>query len=143
MIEANGKLIIAEYGNFRALVWNSIPSATGTAADVAIGQASLTAATAAATATGMGRPFNMNYNNGRLWITDVTNNRILGYNGIPTSNGATADWIVGQNGNTNALVNRYGISGVTLSAANSITYDGTYYWIADTENQRVVRVELP
>ena len=93
----DGKLIITDDLNNRVLIWNSIPSVSGTAADVVIGQTSMTAGTAGISASTMNSPRNVLLTpDGKLLVSDYGNSRVLIFNSVPTSNGATANVVIGQ-----------------------------------------------
>lgn len=71
------------------------------AASVVIGQPDFSsgeknkggAADADTLAASLGSP---TFTNGRLWLPDRANNRILGFDGIPDASNASATWVVGQ-----------------------------------------------
>src|SRR5258708_13200528 len=97
VIVAENKLIIADNGNQRVLIYKTIPATANTAADVVIGQTNFTSATSGCTASklnlGDGRIF---YIGGKLYIADSGNNRVLVFNSIPTTSGKSADIVIGQ-----------------------------------------------
>ena len=100
--EDSGKLIVYDSDNDRVMIYNRIPDSNGVAADVVIGQPdffhnmtnqggevgpnTLDLSTCAGVAT----------HNGKLFIADRRNNRVLIYNSIPTTNNAPADVVIGQ-----------------------------------------------
>ncbi len=91
------KLIVADAGNNRVLIWDSIPKTNGVAADHVIGQKDFTSNGYATTAYNLHAPSGvLVLPDGRLLITDNGNNRVLIYNQIPTENGDTADIVIGQ-----------------------------------------------
>jgi hypothetical protein len=92
-------LIVVDQGNHRALIWNPFPTTNGQDADVVLGQGSFTSSAAPdpPTASSMNTPTDVVFDGERLYIVDSANNRIMGWNGIPTENGAPADFFVGQN----------------------------------------------
>jgi uncharacterized protein (TIGR03437 family) len=100
----NGKLYIADTQNDRVLIYNSIPTSNGAAADVVVGQPNMTSYVqvniaeqlTTATASNLLNPTSATSDGTRLYITDLGYNRVLIYNSIPTSNGASANVVVGQ-----------------------------------------------
>jgi hypothetical protein len=91
MFVSGTKLIVADSGNNRVLIWNTVPTTTGTAADVVLGQAN---GTSNGTGTGLGnmnRPTGAVVINNRLLVADHANYRILVWDSIPTSTGTSAD----------------------------------------------------
>ncbi|HYW46429.1 MAG TPA: hypothetical protein VE959_26415 [Bryobacteraceae bacterium] len=100
----NGKLYVADTQNNRVLVYNSIPTSNGVAADLVLGapdfttfvQPDLTQQTTSATAQNMLNPVSVTSDGLRLFVTDLGYNRVLVWNTIPTSNDAAADVAIGQ-----------------------------------------------
>ena len=74
----------------------------------------------------------------RLFVADGGNDRILVFNTIPTTNGATPDAILGQpdENSDNTGGNPDGAN--ALQTPVSLAWDGTNLFIADTYNRRVV-----
>ena len=91
-------LAVADTDNNRVLIWLSLPHSNDQPADVVIGQASFTTNATAVppTQTSLRGPEGVWINQGRLFIADTQDNRVLIYNKIPTSNNAPADVVVGQ-----------------------------------------------
>ncbi|MBN2167082.1 MAG: HYR domain-containing protein, partial [Marinilabiliaceae bacterium] len=91
------KLIVADGGNNRVLIWNSIPTTNGAPADVVIGQTDFTSNTSGCLANKLYYPWGVKVSpEGKLFIVDATNNRVLIYNKIPEENGQNADIVIGQ-----------------------------------------------
>lgn len=90
-------LAVVDNGNNRVLIWNAIPTMNDTPADVVIGQADFSGRDADLSATRMNSPMGVMFLNGKLYVLDSNNNRILIWNTIPTSNGQAADMVLGQN----------------------------------------------
>ena len=99
-----GRLFVADTGNSRVLIYNSIPSSNGAGADVVVGQPDfdtrpepdLTQSNVQPTASGMLNPVSVTVSNGRMLVTDLGFNRVLIFNTVPTQNTAPADIVVGQ-----------------------------------------------
>lgn len=72
--------------------------------------------------------------NGRLWIGDWANNRVLGFDGIPVINNESASWLVGQPDfvTTSAGVSATEVSGPQLA----VEYEGRLY-VTDWSNHRI------
>jgi hypothetical protein len=95
----DGKLFVADNAGRRVLIWNSIPTTNGVAADVVVGQANMTTCSAQTTsATSLGNPRGVNVDShGRLFVVDgLGANRVLMWNTVPTSNNAPSDVVIGQ-----------------------------------------------
>ncbi len=99
LLTPDGKLLVSDYGNSRVLIFNSVPTSNGAAANVVIGQTSLTTRTRGLGASECGGPYGLALSStGRLVISDLDVHRVLVYNTVPTSNGAAADVVIGQTG---------------------------------------------
>ncbi len=90
------RLIVADLGNNRILIYNRIPTQSGAAADVVVGQPNFASNAPGNTATTLNFPRYAYSDGQRLLIVDSGNNRILIYNQVPTQNGAAADIVLGQ-----------------------------------------------
>ena len=99
-----GKLFVADTGNDRVLIWNSIPTSNFQPANVVLGQPNfttfgqpdLTKTTLEATATSLLTPVSVTSDGQRLYVTDLGNSRVLIWNTIPTRNQEPADVVLGQ-----------------------------------------------
>jgi len=93
-------VVVADTNHNRVLIWNRIPTTNNAPADVVVGQADFTGSTlpagGAPTAKSMRGPQGVWIQNGKLYVADTQNNRVLIYNQIPTSNGAAADVVLGS-----------------------------------------------
>ena len=97
------KLIVADAWNHRVLIWHSMPTENGQAADVVIGQPDFESNepnTKGIGANPTERSLNWCYgvfsDGERLWIADTGNRRVLFFNKIPTENYAAADGVIGK-----------------------------------------------
>jgi uncharacterized protein (TIGR03437 family) len=164
---ANNRLFVADTQNGRVLIYNSIPSSNGAAADIVLGQPDfttrpepdLTQSNVQPTQAGMLDPIAVTVNNGRLFVTDLAFNRVMIYLTIPTQNSFPADVVVGQPDFESALANnapelcpalpddgddeteepRYPTRcNRTLSFPRFALSDGTRLYIADGGNDRIV-----
>lgn len=138
----NGKLIVADYTNNRVLIWNSVPTSNGVAADVVLGQSDFSSISAnrggTTDANTLSGPWDVECWENKLFVADggdSGNRRVLIFNTIPTSNGVAADVVVGQASMT-ASVNHDGNDMDKLSSAASVATDGTKLVILDGNNQR-------
>jgi hypothetical protein len=148
---AGTKLVIADTHNNRVLVWNTIPLASGTDADLVLGQSNLDgtpnfttcslntdpAQTTAPflTARTLYSPTDVWSDGSVLAVADKFNNRILLWNSFPTVSGQPADVVIGQ---ANFTTFAAGISATQLDSPSSVAGDGTHLFVADTENNRVL-----
>ncbi len=88
--------------NNRVLIFNKVPTSNSAVPDVVVGQSDfnqglVNAGRASASSLGLYRPTQLSVcDDGKLMISDSGNNRILVFNKIPTSNGTSADLVIGQ-----------------------------------------------
>ena len=160
-----GKLFVADSGNNRVLIWNSIPTSNYQPADIVLGQPDfstfvqpdLTKEIPDAQATTMNTPVSVTSDGQRLFVTDLGHNRVLIWNAIPTSNQQPADLVVGQPDMVSAAPNNSSslceATGRTDANGNPIyprsckgtldfprfaLSDGRYLFIADGGNDRIL-----
>ena len=89
-------LAVADTDNNRVLIWRTIPTVNGTLPDVVVGQPDFEDGFPRTTATGMRGPQGVWIDSGRLFVADTLNGRVLIFNSIPSSSGASADIVLGQ-----------------------------------------------
>jgi uncharacterized protein (TIGR03437 family) len=140
------RLAVADTLNNRILIWNTIPTSIQQPPDVVVGQPNFTSAAFPGdtpTASSLRGPQGVWLQKGKLYIADTQNDRVLIYNSIPTSNGASADVVLGQpNMTTYVQVNI--AQQLTTAAANnllnpvSVTSDGTHLFVTDLGYNRVL-----
>jgi len=137
VVTAGKQLFMVDFDNSRVLIWNKLPTKTNTPADLVVGQPDFTSSASATTQSGFDRPENgLAVANGKLFIADRNNNRIMIWNSIPTTNGANADVVVGQPDFTSngAATNQSGLG----SEPEGVWSDGTRLAVADSGNNRVL-----
>ena len=138
-------LVVADTDNNRVLIWNSLPHGNGQPADVVIGQANFTsnATSVPPTQKSLRGPEGVWLNNGRLFVADSQDNRVLIYNKVPTTNNAPADLVVGQATFT-AFVQPDLTASQPSTAANNmqtpvaVSTDGTRLFVTDLGQNRVL-----
>ena len=96
-------LAVADTSNNRVLIWKSIPTSIQAPADIVVGQADFNsnianwgATISNPSAKSLRSPQGVWIAQGKLYVADTQNNRILVWNSIPTQNGQAADLVVGQ-----------------------------------------------
>ena len=110
-----------------------------------IGQAGFTVAqpsTAVSAATIGGLQGSAAVNGSALYVADTNRNRVLGYSSIPTSSGASATFVLGQN-DLNSSTPGIGPDGslpIRFSNPSRVWVDpsSTYLVVTDTSNNRVL-----
>lgn len=136
-------LIVSDTGNHRVLIYNSVPVANGTPADVVIGQPDPASNVAnqggAPAANTLSSPTGVFFDGSTLYVADTGNNRVLLYFGLPISNNTAADVVVGQTSFSTGAVNQGGAVGAgTMSVPQGVYSDGTSLYVSDTGNNRVL-----
>lgn len=137
---SGGKLFVADYFNCRILIWNSVPSVNGTAADSVLGQPNMTTnACAGPTATAFVGVTNLGVSGGKFFAVDFDGNRVMLWNSIPSSNAIPADVILGQPDATSGAANNGGISAKTFDGPSAVQVDsqGRFY-VSDFNNSRIL-----
>jgi sugar lactone lactonase YvrE len=142
--ESGGTLVrlwAGDRGNRRVLAYNS-PAAkpNGGAADKVLGQSSFTTATlspaSATTFPGIGA---LAMQGADLWLADIGAHRVVRFAAAGTKgNGGGADSVIGQ---ANFTTTATGGAPEAVKASHGLAVSDTRLWIADQENQRVVRHE--
>jgi len=140
----NDGLLVADTGNRRVLVWDTLPERDGTPADQVLGQTDFVTrdenAGAEIGAVGMRWPHALLVCDDRLVVADAGNNRLMVWDAMPEENGAPCDAILGQrdmrggdhNGGT------YWPTSSTLNMPYGCAIARDTLVVADTANSRLV-----
>lgn len=158
------RLFVTDLGLSRILIWNSIPTQNGKAADVVVGQPDMTSyfsnnveklcdSNGTTTdgkltypemcAKSMSLPRFALSDGTRLYVSDSGNDRVLVYNKIPTDNAAAADAVLGQQSDQinqasdSALPERVAATD-SFRTPGALAWDGTNLYVADSYNRRVL-----
>lgn len=123
-----GKLYVADTQDHRVLIYNSIPTANGAAADLVLGQPNfttfvepdLTQAKSDATANNLLNPVSVTSDGVRLYVTDLGHNRVLIWNSLPTQNQQAADVVLGQPNMTSSIPD-YAFTGTVATSSTDKT----------------------
>ena len=131
----NGILYVTDYGNNRVLGFNTVPTSNNASADFVLGQPGLGDSGPGNAANQMYGPLTVTASNGKLFVTDYANSRILIWNSAPTTSNQPADVVVGQTG--------FGVSNPSctqtgLNYPYSISTPGGKLIVADENNNRVL-----
>ena len=145
-VASDGKVLaVADSDNNRVLIWNNIPANSTTPADVVIGQADFTHAKTASppTAKSLRGPQGVWIQDGRLFVVDTQDNRVLIYNTIPTANNAAADVVLGQSSFTAYVSPDITKTNVDPTANNmsspvAVSSDGRHLLVADLGHNRIM-----
>jgi len=149
VVSDGNRLATVDVGNSRVMIWNSLPTQNGQAADFVLGQSSGTGSmcnqgNASPTNATMCRPQSLWWDGYQFFVSDTGNNRILVWNGWPTYMNQPADYVIGQpNFNQNTVNNNNGDPNINgrqygLAAPIGLYSDANTLWVADWANHRVV-----
>ena len=143
-VDSGPRLWVADLVNNRVLRFD-IPAslANGANASAVLGQPGYAVSTPHTSQNGMHFPFgvSMDSSNGRLYVSDQDNNRVLVFNSaVSLANGANASYVLGQPDFTSAAANGGGLSATTLSGPDGVFFDpwAKVLWVADSVNNRVL-----
>ena len=137
-------LVVADTGNNRVLIWNTIPTSNAQPADIVLGQPDFnTIAPVVATASSVRSPQGVWVQSGKLYVADTQNNRVLIWNSIPNKNNQPADIVLGQPNFTTVIpINQTATvltaSSTTMLSPVSVTSDGTHLFVTDLGFNRVL-----
>lgn len=145
----DGKLIVSDTGNHRVLVWNRIPTASGTPADLVVGQQDLVSCdfndpdgaasnARAVTASTLNYPIGLWSDGTRLVVVDTWNYRVLVWSTFPTRNGAPADLVLGQPGFGVGTLDPAGVGTTSFRVPVFVDSDGRRLLVSDHDAHRVL-----
>ncbi|MDQ2712905.1 MAG: hypothetical protein M3Y24_11880, partial [Acidobacteriota bacterium] len=140
-------LAVADTNNNRVLIWMSIPTSMNQQANLVLGQTDFTHSTVynPPTASSVLGPQGVWIQNGKLYVADTQDNRILIWNSIPTTNNQAADVVLGQsNFGTGTQTACDPTKGTNVSTAAivcspaSVTADASHVFVSDLGFNRVL-----
>jgi hypothetical protein len=149
-VATDGRMLaVSDTDNNRVLIWNNIPTQNQQNADIVLGQPDFTRVVP--NDGGQFSPTNRSFKgpqglwirDGRLFVADTGNNRVLIWNRIPTQNHQPADVVLGapdfntfvQPDLTKAVIDA---QATTMLTPVSVTSDGTRVFVADLGHNRVL-----
>lgn len=135
---ANNKLFVSDQNNNRVLIWNTVPTTSGTAADVVLGQQDFSTATANDEEDGLTTPAGLWTDGFRLLVADSGNNRVMFWSQVPRVSGADATFVIGQTDFSRVSA---GVGQTALRTPYGVASDGTRIYIADSGNNRVLKFD--
>ncbi|WP_167772495.1 hypothetical protein [Ramlibacter henchirensis] len=136
------RLVVADTGNNRVLVWDNLPAGHYQPATTVIGQRSLSegrphAGDPTPSSMSLATPVSVDVNDaGQLAVADEQNNRVLVWNRIPATHGQPADQVLGKAGFTDGESSAPSAS--TLSEPEGARFHGRDLVVVDTGNNRVM-----
>lgn len=137
------RVVVADSGNHRVLVWHHFPEYDGAPADVVLGQPDFFSEGPAAgqedVARGLYLPTGVGVVDGNLVVADAWHHRVLMWEGVPTENFTEPSVVIGQRDLSSIDANRGGEPGLdTLYWPFGFAVVGETFWVADTGNRRVL-----
>src|SRR5262249_46173684 len=117
--------------------WNSLPTSNA-APDIIVGQASSSTGDSGTTAAKLSLPVAAAIANGKLFVVDQNNDRVLIWKSVPASSGAAADLVIGQPAFTSSNTSTTTASDSTLNLPGGMWTDGFQILVADSGNNRVL-----
>ena len=135
-------LVVADTGNHRVLLWFGLTDRDGAPADLVLGQENFYGDSPNASKgaeTGMYMPCGVLIHEGKLFVADSWNHRVLVWDGIPSSNNQPPDHVIGQQ----SLRDNEAHTGESISPFGffwcfGIGFVGEYFFVCDTGNRRVL-----
>lgn len=131
------RLAVADTGNNRVLVWDTIPTQSGAAATACLGQTSCSIRMGATAQGRMAGPTGVAIAGGRIFVADAGNSRVLSFPDTAAT-GATANGLLGQLAFTSSVANNGGESATSLSSPRQVIATPTQILVADSGNHRVL-----
>jgi uncharacterized protein (TIGR03437 family) len=140
------RLVVADTNHNRVLIWNRLPTSNNQPADVVVGQPNFTSTSLPGNlpnAKSMRGPQGVWIQNGKLYVADTQNNRVMIYNQIPTQNGAAADLVLGQPNLTTFVEpdltqQTQNVTASELLNPVSVSSDGSHLFVTDLGYNRVL-----
>ncbi len=132
------RLIVADRGHNRVLVWNQIPTVSGTPADLVLGQPGFTSCEpnhGERSERSLFWPTDVWSDGTRLLVADTRNHRILGWSTFPDASFAPADLVLGQASFTLAEL---ASTRAGLREPVALTSNGNQLFVVDQLNHRVL-----
>ncbi len=136
-------LIVADSGNHRVLIWNQPPKESHQPADVVLGQPDFFSEGPNRNRTsirnGFFLPTSVAVFNGKLFVADAWNHRILVWNSVPVASDTTPDYVIGQPDLDSGEPNQgKEVDANTLYWPYGMAFIHGRFYVADTGNRRVL-----
>ena len=144
-LDGSNNLYVGDYGNNRVLEYNT-PLTSGTTADRVFGQGGVfttnTCNNGGISANSLCSPHGVVAVGTVLFVADLTNNRVLEYTSPLTT--TTAHLVFGQGGSfTTNTCNVSGLNADSLCHPRWVAFGASNLFVADTDNNRVLKYNLP
>lgn len=143
-LSSDGKLVVADMSNQRVLIWKTIPTQSGTPADVVLGQpdfSTFVPSLGGLTASSMNFPAEVATDGTYLAVAEPSNYRVLVWNPFPTTNFQPANAVLGQGSFSSALSTT--APSTKSFQPNGLGILGSKLYVADSRWHRVLTFDLP
>jgi DNA-binding beta-propeller fold protein YncE len=141
-VDDSGRLWVSDYANNRVLRFDNASSKpSGSAADGVLGQPDFDTKTSGTTAGRMNGPVGVFADgDGRLWVTDRLNHRVLRFESAAAkANGAIADGVLGQ---ADFTTGTSGLSSTKMNRPMGVYADVPgRLWVCEDDNNRALRFD--
>ncbi|HFC12845.1 MAG TPA: hypothetical protein ENJ56_08365, partial [Anaerolineae bacterium] len=136
-------LIVADTGNHRIMIWHGVPQEDGVAADVVLGQPDFYSegpnAGGRGAENGVHLPTGVAIFEGKFFVADAWNHRVLVWNQLPTQSNTPPDYVLGQANLREVSKDRGGaVSALSMYWPFGIAYVAGKFYVTDTGNRRVL-----
>ncbi|MGD1807533.1 hypothetical protein ACP6PL_19130 [Dapis sp. BLCC M126] len=137
-------LAVADAWNHRVLIWKQLPEDNNVPADIVLGQANFSEnepnrGKSETAADRMHWPYGVICHQGKLWVADTGNRRVLMWENLPEVNAQAADLVLGQ-ANMNCRDENGGgeATAASMRWPHAITFWGERLVVTDAGNNRVM-----
>jgi len=135
----SGRVFVADNGNHRVLIWNSIPTQSGDSADVVVGQLDFDNSYPRPDRNLLESPSDIAILSNHLYVSSTTQARVLYWSQIPTENGAPADRVLGQPDFVTSRVNNPDVPALErVNSPSGLTTHGTQLLVTDMQYDRLL-----
>jgi hypothetical protein len=145
---SDGRLLVADTGNRRVLLWRAVPSRHGAPADLVLGQRDFVTRDENGggneAALGMRWPHAIVADDAGCFVADAGTSRVMAWRRMPTGNGAACDFVLGQAAFSDGDHNRgaYDPADATMAMPYGMARRGGQLIVADTANSRLLGFDL-
>ncbi|MDJ0771348.1 MAG: NHL repeat-containing protein [Ilumatobacter sp.] len=141
MLVHDGRLVIADAWNHRLLIWDEVPQRSDTAPDHVIGQPDAASVDenrgGPCGPLGFYWPFGIAVIDGRFWVADTGNRRVLAWDAIPEP-GQAPSVVLGQPDARSRDENRGEVGPRSFRWPHGLAGDGGRLFVADAGNHRLL-----